>query len=87
MKNAFICQFKLNETIHESYAYHNLKKKCMPISAVTQHFEHLLTPDKILKHDFDGYFLKFLDIKQFKVRYKGLFKEHFPVEESNLCRY
>lgn len=27
--------------------------------AVTQHFEHLLTPDKILKHDFDGYFLKF----------------------------
>lgn len=30
----------------------------MPIFAVTQHFEHLLTPDKILKHDFDGYFLK-----------------------------
>lgn len=34
-----------------------IKKKCMPIFAVTQHFEHLLTPDKILK--FDGYFLKF----------------------------
>lgn len=59
MKNTFKCQFKLNETIHESYAYHNLKKNRMSIFAVTQHFEHLLTPDKILKHEFDEYFLKF----------------------------
>lgn len=36
-----------------------IKKKCMPIFAVTQHFEHLLTPDKILKHESDEYFLKF----------------------------